>query len=419
MLYHCAMKSDLPRLMRDRDMDALVVFGVDGLGAANTAFTYFVGDAHVSSGMAIIKRNGDTATHHLVHRNMEREEAAKTGMQLVSYEGYQMLDIIAAHNGDRRAANVELYRRLFKDLNVAGKVGFYGADSVGRSFTLLNDLARAEICEVFAEHENDVLTAARRTKDEAEVAQIRQTVAMTEATIGATRDFLKSHRVVDGALLKHDGAPLTIGDAKAFIRRTAIDQGLNYHDCIFSIGRDSAIGHSTGTPSDVIREGRTIVFDIYPPGPSGYYADITRTWCLGHAPDHVLKAYEQVMQVHAAAEQEFKLGRLTSEVNDVACTLFEAAGYSTSRVDPTSNSGYYHGLGHGFGLDVHESPYMGLRGGRPDEYFEAGTIICNEPGLYDPDDARGGWGVRVEDDYWCRPDGVFERLSSFDRTLVI
>jgi Xaa-Pro aminopeptidase len=413
------MKSDLPRLMRERGMDALVVFGVDGLGPANTAFTYFTGDAHVSSGLVIVKPEGDAAKQYLVHRNMERDEASKTDMQLVSYEGYRLRDIIASLNGDRRAANVELYRRIFNDLGVSGRVGFYGADSVGYSFTLLNDLARAEVCELFIEHENDVLTAARSTKDAREVALIRQTVAMTETTIGATREFLRSHRVNDGALLKRDGTPLTIGDAKAFIRRTAIDQGLNYHDCIFSIGRDSAIGHSSGTPGDVIREGQTIVFDIYPPGPGGYYADITRTWCLGHAPDHVLKAYDQVMRVHAAAEREFKPGRLTSEINDVACDMFEAAGYITNRVDPTSNSGYYHGLGHGFGLDVHEAPHMGLRGSRPDEYFAVGTIICNEPGLYDPDDPRGGWGVRIEDDYWCRPDGTFERLSSYDRTLVI
>ena len=77
------------------------------------------------------------------------------------------------------------------------------------------------------------------------------------------------------------------------------------------------------------------------------------------------------------------------------------------------------GLGHGFGLDVHEAPYMSLRGTRADEYFERGTIICNEPGLYYPDDPRGGWGVRIEDDYWCDESGAFVRLSEFDRTLVI
>ncbi len=413
------MKSDLPRLMQERNLDAAVIFGVDGLGAANTAFTYFVGDAHVSSGYVVLQRDGAQLRQTLVHRGMEREEAAKAGMPLVNYEHYRMPDIIKSLRGDRRAAQVELLRRLFGDLGVAGRVGFYGADSVGRSFNLLNDLSRAEVCEVVVESENDLLTAARRTKDAHEAGLIRQSVRLTENVIGATRDFLRAQRVVDGALVKADGVPLTIGDAKAFIRRSALDAGLNYHDCIFSTGRDSAIGHSIGTPSDVIRQGKTIVFDIYPPGPGGYYADITRTWCVGYAPDHVQQAYETVMHVHNAAEHAFVVGKLTHDVQEMACDMFEAAGHATNRSNFGSVSGYYHGLGHGFGLDVHEAPYMALRGTRPDEFFERGTIICNEPGLYYPDDSRGGWGVRVEDDYWCDENGTFVRLSEFDRTLVI
>lgn len=413
------MKSDLPRLMRERNMDAIVVFGVDGLGAANTAFTYFTGDAHVSSGFVILKRDGDALTQLLVHRSMERDEAAKTGMQLVNYEGYRLPDVIKAMGGDRRKAQTELMRRIFADLGVGGRVGFYGADSVGKSFTLLNDLIREEVCEVVVEHEADVLNAARQTKDAKEAALIQQSVRLTENVIGATRDYLRGHRVSNGTLIKADGSPLTIGDAKLFIRRAALDQGLNYHDCIFSTGRDSAIGHSVGTSTDIIQQGKTIVFDIYPPGPGGYYADITRTWCLGHAPDHVQQAYETVMKVHAAAEGAFKVGRLTHDVHALACDIFEAAGHSTNRTDYGSDKGYYHGLGHGFGLDVHEAPYMGLRGTRPDEFFQPGTIICNEPGLYYPDDPRGGWGVRIEDDYWCNEQGEFVRLSEFDRTLVI
>ncbi len=413
------MKSDLPRIMAERNLDALLVFGVDGLGPANTAFTYFVGDAHVSSGYVIVKREGDRVRQFLVHRNMERDEAAKTGMELVSYEGYRLRDLIERHGGDRRAGRVEMFKRIFADLGLGNRIGFYGADQVGPAFTLLSDLLRADVCEVVVEHENDAISAARETKDAREAALIRQSVALTEHVMGATRDFLRGHRVASGVLLKADGAPLTIGDAKRFIRREALEQGLNYTDCIFSIGRDAGVGHSVGNPDDVIQQGRTIVFDLYPPGPGGYCADLTRTWCLGFAPDYVQDAYENVMKAHALAESAFAVGKLTSDVNALVCDLFEAAGHCTNRIDPTSNSGYYHGLGHGFGLAVHEAPYIGLPGTRPPEYFKKGVIICNEPGLYYPDDPRGGWGVRVEDDYWCNEQGEFERLSSFDRSLVI
>jgi Xaa-Pro aminopeptidase len=413
------MKSDLPRLMQERNLDALVVFGVDGLGAANTAFTYFTGDAHVSQGLIVLTRDGDQLRQHLVHRNMERDEAAKTGMNLLSHERFDMPALIQAAGGDRRKAQTAWMRRVFAEVGVTGRVGFYGADSVGRSFTLLNDLIREEICEVVVEHENDVMTAARATKDAHEAGLIKQACALTEGVIGLTRDLLRAAPVREGALLRADGGWLTVGDVKKFIRIRAIEAGLDYKDCIFSIGRDSGIGHSIGNPADVIQQGRTIVFDIYPPGPGGYHSDITRTWCLGYAPDHVLAGYETVMRAHAAGEAAIKLGALTHDAHAAVCDIFEAAGHSTNRTDFKSNNGFYHSLGHGFGLDVHEAPYMAVRGMRADEFFQKGTIICNEPGLYYPDDARGGWGIRIEDDYWIDEDGVTTRLTEFDRSLVI
>jgi hypothetical protein len=79
------MKFDLHRLMRARDLDALMVFGSNGLGPANAPFAYFVGDAHVTSGLVIVEANGDA---YLVHYPIERNEAAKTGLQLVNKSAY-------------------------------------------------------------------------------------------------------------------------------------------------------------------------------------------------------------------------------------------------------------------------------------------------------------------------------------------
>ena len=55
------MKSDLPRLMQERNLDALVIVGPDGLGAANTAFTYFTGGVHVTNGTIVVKRETSAA----------------------------------------------------------------------------------------------------------------------------------------------------------------------------------------------------------------------------------------------------------------------------------------------------------------------------------------------------------------------
>jgi Xaa-Pro aminopeptidase len=410
------MKSDLPRLMAAHNLDALVVLGPDGLGAANTAFTYFTGATHVTNGTIVVKRAGEQVQTTLVHNPMERDEAAKTGMQLVSIANYKMQDIVRQMHGDRLAARVEFMRRLFADLGVSGHVGFYGVCAVGPTFAFLDALSREEFIDVVTEYENDVISQARKTKDAQEVALIRQACRLTEGVIGQTRDFLRAHPVKDETLVKTDGTPLTIGDVKAFIRREEAAAGLDDPGCIFSIGRDAGVPHSSGNPTDPIRLGQTIVFDIFPRLIGSYYADITRTWCLGHASDEVLQAYDVVMKVHDTLAAAFNTTRMSYEFQEQTCDIFEAAGHRTIRQDLALANGFVHSLGHGFGLDVHEPPSMSLKGMRPDEPLEIGTIITNEPGLYYPDK---GWGIRVEDDYWCNPTGQFECLTEFDRDLVI
>jgi len=418
------MKSDLPRLMSERNLDALVVFGPDGFGPANAPFTYFIGDAHITAGLVIVTRDRRSDPPagpdiYLVHGPMEREEAARTGLRLINKATYQLPEIIRQKGGDRLAAEVELLRRIFDDIGVRGRVGFYGADHVNASFNLLSALIREGVCDVVTEAENDAISAARLTKDAREADFIRQTCRLTEEVIAAARDFLRSHRVVRETLVTDDGSPLTVADVKRFIRRQAVTLGLDMGDCIFAIGRDAGIPHSSGRPDDPIVLGKTIVFDIFPRGPGGYHADITRTWCLGYAPDYIQQAHALVMQAHALAESAFNTSDFTYTFNEAVCEFFERHGHPTNRQDYTTTRGYVHGLGHGFGLSVHEPPGMSLKGLRPDERFRPGVILCNEPGLYYPDDPRGGWGVRVEDDYWCNLEGRFERLTSFDRDLVV
>ncbi len=408
------MKSDLPKLMAERKLDALCVIGPDGMGAANTAFTYFVGAAHVTQGYIVVKRD---ETPHVVHGTMERDEAAKTGFNLINKADYNMPELIKQNGGNRLLAEVELLRRLFADLGIGGRVGFYGAEAVGKSFALLSAIHKAGFCEVVTEYEKDVITEAQQTKDADEAALIRQACRLTEDVMAATKRFLQGHAVQGETLVKADGSPLTIGDTKTFIRREVAARGMTMDDCIFAIGRDAAVPHSGGNPSDVIELGKTIIFDIWPAGPGGYHSDITRTWCLGYAPDEVKLAYEQVMLVHATTEKSFDAEKFTWEFNHQACEMFDEFGHDTLLKNFSAKSGYIHGLGHGFGLAVHEAPNMGIRGMRPDERIRPGTIICNEPGLYYPDK---NWGVRCEDDYWLNPETMaFERLTEIDRTLVV
>lgn len=417
------MKSDLSRLMRERDLDALMISCPDGLSSVNTAFLYFTGPAHVTHGHIIVARRPGASSLEitLAHAPMERDEAARAaaraGLRLHSLGNYDMREIYRAVNGDRLAGQVELTRRLFNDLGVQGRVGFYGVDERGSSYIFLDALIDANFVEVVLEYGDDILSEARKTKDAEEAAQIRAACRLTEQVIGATRDFLRHHRVSGETLIKPDGNPLTVGDVKSFIRREEAALGLDDPGCIFAIGRDAGVPHSAGTASDTIQLGRTIVFDIFPRLPGGYYADITRTWCLGYATDEVLQAYALVKEAHDRAEAMLDTVRPSWEYNEMACDLFEAHGHPTPRQNPGLTEGYVHSLGHGFGLAVHEAPSMRLKAlTGNDDPLPAGSIITNEPGLYYPD---RGWGVRLEDDYWLNPDGPVERLTEFDRELVV
>ena len=413
------MKSDLSSLMRERDLDALMISCPDGLSSVNTSFLYFTGPAHVTNGHIVVARRPNNADLEitLIHTPMEREEAARTGLRLHSLGNYDLRDIYQTVKGDRLAGQVELIRRLFSDLGVQGRVGFYGVEERGASYVFLDALIDANFVEVVLEYDNDILSEARKTKDAAEVAQIRAACRLTEQVIGATREFLRNHRVTGETLMKADGNPLTVGDVKAFIRREEAALGLDDPGCIFAIGRDAGVPHSAGTASDAIELGRTIVFDIFPRLPGGYYADITRTWCLGYATNEVLQAYALVKEVHDRAEAMLDSVRPSWVYNEMACDLFEAHGHPTPRQNPGLTEGYVHSLGHGFGLAVHEAPAMRLRAlTGNDAPLPPGSVITNEPGLYYPDK---GWGLRLEDDYWLNPNGTVERLTEFDRELVV
>jgi Xaa-Pro aminopeptidase len=258
---------------------------------------------------------------------------------------------------------------------------------------------------------------ARATKDEDEIARIRAMGRVTTAVVAETADFLTSQRVKDGVLVKADGQPLTIGEVKRRINLWLAERGAeNPEGLIFAIGRDAAVPHSGGEPGDLLRLGQTIVFDIYPcEEGGGYFYDFTRTWCLGYASDEALKLHEDVHAVYRQIVSELKLGTPCTDYQKRTCELFQQRGHPTTLENPQTEDGYVHSLGHGVGLHVHERPWFG-RQGDPSNLLHPGSVFTIEPGLYYPD---RGVGVRLEDTYWARPDGVMEGLAEFPKDLVL
>jgi Xaa-Pro aminopeptidase len=146
-----------------------------------------------------------------------------------------------------------------------------------------------------------------------------------------------------------------------------------------------------------------IVLDIFPADKaSGYFFDLTRTFCAGPIPDELRRIHGHVYEAFTKARAQMRPGTPASSYQALVCDFFEKKGYATLRSDPETLSGYVHGLGHGVGLDIHEKPSFALAAANQD-LVETGDILTIEPGLYFPDREIG---VRIEDTFVVREEGV-------------
>ena len=167
-----------------------------------------------------------------------------------------------------------------------------------------------------------------------------------------------------------------------------------------SSGPSSAFPHG-GCSDRTIRQGDLVVFDFGAVFKS-YRSDMTRTLVAG-------KPSEKQKRLHAivyeAQEEAFKAIKPNAKAKDVDAAgrrLIEAAGYGAY---------FVHGLGHGVGLDIHESPTLNPSS---KEKLVAGNIVTDEPGIYLP----GYGGVRIEDTVLVSRDGG-ERLTKAPSGLCL
>ncbi len=365
----------------------------------------------------LIKKHGQEAV--LFYNPMERDEAGRTGLKTKNLADYKLHELLKETGGDMIRATARRYKLMLTELGITtGRVALYGRSEVGTSFAVFSTL-QEELpgLSLIGETNNSVLMQAMGTKDSTEIERIRHMGEITTAVVAKTADFLTSHAVKNEVLVKPDGLPLTIGEVKRYINLWLAERGAdNPEGTIFAIGRDAGVPHSTGTASDPLRLGQTIVYDIFPcEAGGGYYYDFTRTWCLGYAPDPVQALYQDVLEVYQQVTSEMRVGEACKQYQERTCELFEAKGHPTIQSDPAIQKGYVHSLGHGLGLHVHERPWFGAIATNADR-LDPGVVFTIEPGLYYPDQ---GMGVRLENSATVRPDGQIEVLADFPLDLVL
>jgi Xaa-Pro aminopeptidase len=404
------VKADLDRLMQSRGLNALIVAGDE---SPNPCRYYLSGGARISDGMVFKLRGADPV---LIVNGMETDEAAKSGLQVLSYHDLNYDALIKAADGVRALAEVGMWDELLRRFDVPhGKIGIYGTGDLGMFAAFLTELAsRCPQYQFVGELDLSIFDEAFLTKDADELAQIRSVAARTSEVLRATWDFIAAHRAQDDLVVDASGAPLTIGAVKRFVRRALFERELEEHGMIFAQGRDAGMPHSRGEESDALRLGQAIVFDLFPrESGGGYYHDCTRTWCIGWAPDAVQRAYGEVMTAFRIAQDAFEAGMPAKALQKSVQDYFEKRGHPTARSHPGTTSGYVHSLGHGVGLNIHERPSLSHLS---KDTLQSGNVISIEPGLYYPE---RGFGVRIEDLFYIDADGALINLTDFNHDLIL
>lgn len=401
------MIDDLDVLMRARGIDALIVPMHESLHAA---FRWISRGAKVTRGYAV-KRVGRPPL--LLSYPMEREEASATGVESRSVHefGYDAIFKAAANPVD---AYVVFFDGVLRELGSGRTITFVG----NVPFHLYHGIAEGmerRGWTLFRSGGDDLLQLARKRKEPWEIEMIASVGARTEAVVERVRRMLRQCLVERDHLLLQ-GEVLTLGHLKQTVSHEIARLGMvEDHETILSQGRDAAVPHSRGDAAAVVRPAVPIVIDIFPADrDSGYFFDLTRTFCVGPIPGELQRVHGDVLAAFELAADKMRAGTPASSYQALVCDFFEARGYATTRSDPSTLTGYVHSLGHGVGLDVHEKPSFSLTPSNRD-VIEPGDVLTIEPGLYFPDREIG---VRIEDTFVVREDGRVESLSHSDRGLI-
>ena len=328
--------------------------------------------------MIYVERNG-TRQVYASALEVPRLDELDGGLEAFAFEVLGLDELIAA--GLRRdQADPELVLRACK------RVGIERA-AVPRTFPLgIADHLRANGVELVPE--GDLFDERRRAKNESELAGIKRAARGSEQAFAAIRSALAS------------GEDVTCEDLKSEVAHAFMAAGVIAPDPpIVSHGAQTAVGHEPGYGP--IEPGEPVVADLYPQDPeSGCYSDMTRTFCIGEPSDELREFHRLCKEVLEAMIPLVRPGVAGAELHRAACELFQAAGYPTQltkQADEVLDHGFFHALGHGVGLEVHESPLLGRNGAE----LVAGDVVAVEPGLYRP----GFGGCRLEDLVLVTEDG--------------
>jgi Xaa-Pro aminopeptidase len=331
----------------------------------------------VPDAFVYLERNG-TRTVYVGSLEIPRLSAID-GLEIVPLEEIG-LDELVAQGLSWHRMTTELVLRACRAAEVSSAV-------TPRHFPLeIADYLRANEIEV--EAQGELFDERRRVKTPAELTGIRRSQRAAERAMDAIRARLR------------EGGTVTCEELQTEAMRVFSDEGVMVDDVVLvSVGAQTTVGHEPG--HGPIGEGEPVIVDLFPRDPvSGCYADMTRTFCVGEPPEELVAYHALVREALDLAYGTIRAGVTGAEAHRVVCDHFEANGHRTQLSKGEGEvleDGFFHSLGHGVGLEVHELPSLGRVG----EEIVAGDVLAVEPGLY----RTGFGGCRLEDLVLVTEDG--------------
>jgi len=253
---------------------------------------------------------------------------------------------------------------------------------------------------------NGLFWPEREAKSEEEIEMIGGALRITETGLKRAIEVLKASKPGAGKRLRWSGKTLTSEMLRAEIDSTILRAGGIPTGTIVAGGDQACDPHERGFGP--LYANSLIILDVFPrAAKTGYFGDMTRTVLRGRASDAQRKLWETVKAGQTLALKKIKAGVNGMAIHKAIQKFFGERGFPTE-VRKGRRVGFFHGTGHGLGLEIHEHPRL------QKVVLKDRQVLTVEPGLYYP----GLGGARQEDVVVVTKSGC-RVLSRFPKQLEI
>jgi len=396
------MKTELDSILEENNIESLFLYS----DSSRDANMYYLTQFFAPDPFIYLKKINKDPLIIVSQMEVSRAQKQSTVKNVKSYFDYSYQKVVKSVKNPHIGKAKFIAQVAKKELGIGSQI------CVPSNFPLLvADFLRKEGLRISPML--GVVEKARETKDPQEVEVIKKIQQINEKVTSEAIDLVANSDVGANKTLLYKGEALTVGRMKAFFGQKLLENGcLPEEDIIVVCGRKGFDPHYSGEPDDKLKANQPIILDIYPQSiQKRYWTDMTRTIVKGKASTEVKKMFGTVFEAKNASLDAVHAGAVGTQVYDVCCDVLEKNGYQTTRNGQKVTSGMTHGLGHGVGLQIHESPRINELSGSP---LKEHVVVTIEPGIYNP---KVG-GLRLEDIIEVTKSG-YNNLTTMETQLEI